>query len=160
MTHSLSGYEAARQPGGAAVWERSPRGLLELRGLDRVSFLQGMVSNDVASLAPGDSCHAALLDSTGHILADLHVHAFPDALVVETDPVCLSVLAETLDKFLIMEDVQLADVSDQWAIFSLLGDGAAALADVPGAGVPSPLPLPPVLTSGFLPVSMTTPGPC
>lgn len=132
MTHLLSGYEAVHQPGGVAVWDRSPRGLLELRGADRRTFLQGMVSNDVLALAPGEFCHAALLDSTGHLLADLHVHAFPDALVVETDPVCLPVLHQTLDKLLIMEDVTLADVSEQWAILSVLGEGAAQLTELPG----------------------------
>jgi len=132
MTHSLSGYDAAHQPGGVAVWDRSPRGLLELRGADRHTFLQGMVSNDVLALAPSASRHAALLDSTGHLLADLHVHAFADALVVETDPPCLPTLYQTLDKFLIMEEVTLTDVSDQWAIISVLGEGAARLADLPG----------------------------
>jgi folate-binding protein YgfZ len=132
MTHSLSGYDAVHQPNGVAVWKRSPRGVLELRGADRHTFLQGMVSNDVLALAPGDVCHAALLDSTGHLLADLHVHAFSDSLVVETDPVCLPTLHKTLDKFLIMEDVTLADVSEQWAIFSVLGGGAAQLTDLPG----------------------------
>ena len=127
MTHSLSGYDAARRPGGLAVRRRSPRGLLELRGADRHSFLQGQVSNDVATLAPGETRHAALLDTTGHILADLFVHAFPDSLIVETDPACFAALHGTLDKFLIMEDVALADVSDRWAILSVLGDGTAAL---------------------------------
>ena len=132
MMHPPSGYDVLHLPDGLAVWDRLPRGLLELRGADRSAFLQGMVSNDVLGLAPGASRHAALLDSTGHILADLHVHAFPDALVVETDAVCLTTLHKTLDKFLIMEDVALANVSDQWAVFSVLGEGAALLADLPG----------------------------
>jgi len=132
MTHPLSGYDAVHKPNGVAVWKRSPRGVLELRGADRHTFLQGMISNDVLALAPGESRHAALLDSTGHILADLHVHAFSDSLIVETDPACLPVLHGTLDKFLIMEDVTLADVSDQWAIFSVLGESAAQWAGLPG----------------------------
>ena len=141
MTHTLSGYDAARQSDGVAVWDRSPRGLLELRGADRHTFLQGMVSNDVLALAPGTSCHAALLDSTGHVLADLHVHIFPESLVVETDPVCLPTLHHTLDKLLIMEDVTLADVSEQWAILSVLGEGAALLANPPGEKRPLALSL-------------------
>lgn len=155
MNQALSGYDAGHQPGGVAVWERSPRGLLELRGVDRGTFLQGMVSNDVLALAPGDACHAALLDSTGHILADLHVHAFPDALIVETDPACLTTLRETLDKLLIMEDVTLTDVSDQWVIWALLGEGSGRLNDLPGAKRSLPIPLAP----GFdlwLPVADTS----
>lgn len=132
MTHSLPGYDALHQPNGLAVRDRSPRGLLELRGADRSTFLQGMVSNDVFDIVPGQPRHAALLDSTGHIQADLHIHSFPDALIVETDPACLATLHGTLDKLLIMEDVTLADVSDRWAIFSVLGEGAQTLTALPG----------------------------
>lgn len=126
-----------------SVWDRTPRGLLELRGADRAPFLQGMVSNDVLGLAPGQSRHAALLDTTGHVLADLHVHAFPEALVVETDPDCLPVLRQTLSKFLIMEDVTLADVSDRWAVVSVFGADAGTLAGLPGDARPLSVPLAP-----------------
>ncbi len=143
MMQTLSGYEAVHQPGGVALWNRSPRGLLELRGADRVSFLQGMVSNDVATLKLGAHCHAALLDSTGHILADLRVHAFADSLLVETDPACLPVLMQTLDKFLIMEDVALSDVSDRWAIVALFGPGAERLIGVSADIRPAVFPLAP-----------------
>ena len=143
MTHPLSGYEALHRPDGLAIWDRTPRGLLELRGSDRHTFLQGMVSNDVFGISPGTSRHAALLDSTGHILADLHVYAFPDALLIETDPPCLAILHGTLDKLLIMEDVTLTDVSDAWAILSVLGEGARSLTDLPGEKSSLAVPLAP-----------------
>jgi folate-binding protein YgfZ len=103
------------------ILDRSPRSILELTGADRESFLQGMVSNDVVAIPDDETRHAALLDSTGHILADLYIHARPDALLIETDLACLAVLSATLNKLLIMEDVQIADVSDQWAVLSVYG---------------------------------------
>ena len=115
-----------------SVYDRAGRGLLELRGMDRGTFLQGMVSNDVAALVPGYSNHAALLDSTGHILADLRVHAFPDFFLLETDSSCLPILSAALDKLLIMEDVQLADVTSQWATLTVLGEGIPNFSDLPG----------------------------
>jgi len=111
-----------------SILDRSPRGILELTGSDREAFLQGMVSNDVVGLSAGDTRHAALLDTTGHILADLHIHARPNALLIETDPACLDVASGTLNKFLIMEDVQIADASRQWVIVSVLGSGASEFA--------------------------------
>ena len=103
------------------ILDRSPHGILELTGADRETFLQGMVSNNVVGLPVGGTRHACLLDTTGHVQADLYVHAFPDSLVVETDPACLEVLSATLNKLLIMEDVQIANVSEEWAIFSVYG---------------------------------------
>lgn len=110
--------------GQAFVLDRSPRGMLVLTGHDREKFLQGMVSNDVVGIPSGITRHAALLDVTGHILADLHVWALPDTLFIETDPACLDTLFSTLNKFLIMEDVQIADWSAQYAVLSVYGERA------------------------------------
>lgn len=112
------------------ILDRSPRSLLVLGGDDRETFLQGMVSNDVVGIPEGESRHAALLDSTGHILADLHVWVWPDALAVETDLACLDVLLTTLNKLLIMEDVLIEDYSDQYAVVSVYGEGAGQI-DLP-----------------------------
>jgi folate-binding protein YgfZ len=120
-------YTAVTRPGGVGITAARDRGVLRLRGRDRQSFLQGMVSNDVARLQPGQSCRAAMLDSTGHILADLYIHATQDALLLECDPRCLKTLAEALEKYLIMEKVAIVDESDKWTIVTLLGDGAWAI---------------------------------
>ena len=113
------------------VFDRSPLGILELTGADRETFLQGMVSNDVVGIPAGVSRHACLLDATGHILADLHVHSRPDALLIETDPACLETLSATLNKLLIMEDVQIADKSAHWAVVSVYG-AEAGFVPLPG----------------------------
>ncbi len=123
-----AGYEAALRPDGVGLAGRDDLALLELTGRDRQAFLHGMVSNDVLSLTPGQSCRAALLDSTAHLLADLYVHCLPDSLLVETDTRCLGRLAGTLEKYLIMEKVRLREVSAHWAALSLLGGGALAAA--------------------------------
>ena len=138
------------------VLDRSPCGVLELTGSDRASFLQGMVSNDVAALTPGTSCHAALLDTTGHILADLHVHARAASLVLETDLATLNILHTTLDKFLIMEDVQIADVSSRWAVVSVFDDFSSSLPmDMLGEAFPTSFPILPG-TDLWLPVAEKT----
>lgn len=152
------------------VLDRSPLGVLELTGPDRASFLQGMISNDVLRLQTGEQCHAALLDSTGHILADLHVCARADVLLIETDPACFDVLASTLNKFLIMENVQIADVSDQWTVVSVLGAFSRFPSNLPGEAFPTAFPIAPgvdlwlpaaekeaawqsLLEAGFVPLS-------
>lgn len=105
------------------VLDRSPLGVLALTGADRETFLQGMVSNSVVGIPEGETRHAALLDVTGHVLADLHVRTLPpNTLLIETDPATLSVLHAALNKFLIMEDVQIADLSAQYAVLSVYGE--------------------------------------
>ncbi len=115
-------YESVRRAGGAGVIDRSWRSVLRLTGPDRHAFLQGMVSNDILALGPNTGCRAAFLDTTGHLLADLRVWNAPDALLVETDPQVSARLFQSLDMYLIMEDVQIADVSSDWALLSVRGD--------------------------------------
>lgn len=129
-------YDLLHQPGGAGFFVRPERALVELAGPDRASFLQGLVSNNVLNLTPGQSVRAALLDSTAHLLALLRVHARPDCFLLETDARCLPRLLDTLDFYHIMEQVQVRDVSGEWACCAVLGDGAGAALDAlpPGEG--------------------------
>ena len=56
-------YRALRT--GVGLTERSDRGLIAVRGEDRASFLQGLLTNDVEALADGDVCYAAYLTPQG-----------------------------------------------------------------------------------------------
>ena len=60
------------------VTELPERGVIAVGGEDRVSFLQGLVSNDVADAAPGRAVWAAFLTPQGKWLADFFIHADGD----------------------------------------------------------------------------------
>lgn len=60
---SLDGYRALRTDGG--VVRRTDRAVLSITGADRAAWLQGLVTNDVASLAPGETRYAAYLTPRG-----------------------------------------------------------------------------------------------
>jgi folate-binding protein YgfZ len=121
----------------AFLLDHSDRGRLRLTGRDRQSFLQGMVTNDVAALAPGQGCYAFLLDPTGHVLADARVLCTDDHLLLDVEPGWAPFVAETLDRYLIMEKCRIADVTGETAQVFLGGTAAAALlarqVDAPGA---------------------------
>src|SRR5688572_24296642 len=113
----------------------SDRGRLLLIGRDRQSFLQGMVTNDVLSLTLGQGCYAFLLDATGHVLADARILCLEDSLLLDVEPGMASFVAETLEKYLIMERVKIRDVSAETVQFFVGGEGASSLFEtlaVPG----------------------------
>src|SRR5512134_82618 len=64
---------------GAALSPLAERAVLCARGDDRTSFLQGMLSNDVARLSPGQGTYALLLTEQGRVVAELCLLAFADA---------------------------------------------------------------------------------
>jgi folate-binding protein YgfZ len=118
-------YQAARY--GAALAEMDWYGILKLTGSERVSWLQGMVTNDVQNLAPGTGCYAAHLTPQGKIVAHMHVLADDDVLWLSLERAALPKLVQAFDKLLIMEDAQIEDCSEQFDILSVVGPRAVAV---------------------------------
>lgn len=124
-------YHALRD--GAAVVDLGFRTLLRATGEDRVTFLQGMLTNDVAGLAPGAGCPALLLTIQGRVTADLRVAADPDALLLDVDVRARDAFVTALDALIIADDVTLTP-DDAVAVLAV--DGPAADA-VLGAAAPA-----------------------
>ena len=109
--------------GTSALVVRREGGLARVAGPDRVSWLQGMVSNDVGRLKPGEGCYAAHLNPRGRVLSLMVILADPDHMWLQLDQDVGRSVAE-LDKLLIMEDAQITDRSAEVAILSVFGAGA------------------------------------
>ncbi len=116
--------DAAAARRSAALFRLEGRGLLAVTGGDRVRWLDGMVSGDVASLAPGRGCAALALTRQGRIVADLHVLQRGDEIWLELALGALGPLVEHLDKFIIADDVSLEDRSGAFARLALEGPAA------------------------------------
>lgn len=108
----------------AGLVDRSHRGKIEAAGRDRLSFLQGMLTNDVKVLGPGQGCWAAFLDAHGKVVSLLTVHALEDRLMVELDSGLKAKTLETLDRFLIGERVEFRDATGEWGIIGCHGPRA------------------------------------
>jgi folate-binding protein YgfZ len=130
-------YNAAME--GAAIAERDWFGVVKLTGAERASWLQGMVTNEVEKLGPGSGCYAAHLTAQGKMVAHMYVLADQDALWLSLERAVIPKLLAAFDKLLIMEDVQMADVSDQYSILGVLGPKAPATLE---AWLNQPLELP------------------
>src|SRR5438876_692151 len=115
-------YQAATRT--AALAEKDWVGIIKLTGSDRASWLQGMVTNDVQKVAPGAGCYAAHLTPQGKIIAHMQVLIDADALWLSLERAAIPKLLAAFDKLLIMEDVQMADVSDDYSILAVLGPQA------------------------------------
>ena len=75
------------------------RAVLEIAGEDRVSFLQGLVSNDVAKVGPGRAIWAALLTAQGKWLADFFILADADRLLLDVEETHRDLLIKLLTRY-------------------------------------------------------------
>jgi tRNA-modifying protein YgfZ len=140
-------YRQLREECG--LLDRSGRGKLLVTGPDAAEFLQGQLTNDVEALAPGEGCYAALLDRKGHMQADMRVlrpSAVPlpqitgernsgRAIWVDTEAAAIGAARKHLEMYKIGREVEVADISAERALLSLIGPRSAEIAASP------PLPL-------------------
>jgi len=119
---SLADYRAARDAVG--VVDRSDLDVVDIGGRDRAKFLHALLSNDIASLAPGQGCAAALLDVHGKPQVLLVVWALDDRLLLLTPPAMGESTVAALDHYLFAEKVVLADATGERALLMLVGPAA------------------------------------
>lgn len=130
---SAGAYTAARER--AAFVERGDRGGIVVSGADRASYLQGLLTNDIAALAPGTGCYAAYLTAQGRMIADMYVYELGDVILLTLDRAVKDAVIAKLDQFIFSEDVQLGDVTDTFAHIAVVGPEAPRVAAAALGGV-------------------------
>jgi glycine cleavage system T protein len=106
-------YQAVRKAAG--FFDFSFRFRFTAKGSDRTRFLQGMVSNDVKVLQPGQGAYATMLDTRGHILFDTQIYCAPDAYILETDADLAEKAIQALNRYNVGGRVPL-EPAGLWAI--------------------------------------------
>jgi folate-binding protein YgfZ len=115
-------WRVARE--AVALFDTNWHAIARLTGPDRVRYLNAIVSNDVQSLGENQGTLALLLDPRGHILAELEIYARQDDLLVLSHASVRDRTMATLDKYIIMDDVDLEDATDRLASVAVEGSRA------------------------------------
>jgi aminomethyltransferase len=123
------------------VFNLSSRSKISLTGGDRVRWLNGMVTNNVRDLAPGRGIYAFLLNPQGHILGDLYAYNRGESLLVDTDQVQAEKVLAVFEKYIIMDDVEVANITDRLTAIGITGPDAGASLEAAGLKIPALEPL-------------------
>jgi folate-binding protein YgfZ len=100
------------------------RALLRLSGPDRLTFLQGLVSNDVNAALPGQAIYSCLLTPQGKFLHDFFLYADGESLLIECEADRRADLMQKLRMYKLRSRIELAEVA--FSVFAAFGTGAAA----------------------------------
>lgn len=98
-------YAALRR--GCALLEGCARGIIRVRGKDRLDVLQRMLTQDLRGLESGGVRRSFWLNRKGRIDADLSVVAFDDHWLLECDALDAPGAATSLSSFIFNEDIEL-----------------------------------------------------
>jgi folate-binding protein YgfZ len=118
-------YTAVRSTCGFI--DLSHRGLLQLSGPDRLSFLQGMLSNDLKLLKPFEGQYATLLTQQGKVIADVRALCSLNSFYLDFWENLKDRITEHLNRYLVADEVEIADRSDEYATLSVQGPQSEAL---------------------------------
>jgi folate-binding protein YgfZ len=137
-------YAAMRQ--GAIVVDRSYRGRMRMSGAKAGEVLTGLVTNDVASLHPGQGQYAAALTAKGKIIADVRVLADAGSYLVDVPPRAWPGWMAMIRKFVnprlaryrdeseSLRDIGIFGASARHVVSALTGVNASALTALPYYG--------------------------
>mgnify|MGYP005850498105 CR=1 FL=1 len=130
-------YRAAGQ--GAALRDRSPWGRLRLQGQDTLDLLNRLTTNAVDPLSPGGGAPTVLTSPKGRVLDWLSLFRLDDALLLLTSPQCRDKVREWIERYTIVEDVTVEDLTTETAMVGILGPRAGEVVREvvgPGEGLP------------------------
>jgi tRNA-modifying protein YgfZ len=102
------GYRATF-PGMTQIARLTARSVVEVTGADRVTFLQGLVSNDVGQAAPGRAIWAALLTPQGKWTADFFIFSDGERLLLDCEAAQAMQLIQRLSRYRLRAAVGLAE---------------------------------------------------
>jgi aminomethyltransferase len=116
-------YAIAKQT--VALIDKTYFSYLSFTGPDRARYLNAILTNNIKDLRPSQGNVSLLLNPQGRILAEIETQAEPDRLLCISHAMIRTQLAETLEKFIIMDDVALTDETDRYGTLSLQGPQTA-----------------------------------
>lgn len=127
MTPEL--FHQVESHGGAV--DLSTRAKFRLTGTDRVRYLNGQVTNDVRAARLNEALYACVTDLKGKIVGDIFIHADSDSLIIDAEADLREVLAPRLEHYIIADDAELSDITEDWHLWHVFG--AASMQAVDGA---------------------------
>src|ERR1700722_3458180 len=121
---------------GCGIYDLSWRSKFAVTGEDRVRWMNGMVTNNIRDLNPGHAVYAFLLNAQGRIQGDLYVFRREDTLLVDTEQAQRDKILQLFDRFIIADDVEVADVTDATSAIGLTGPDSRSVLERAGFALP------------------------
>jgi folate-binding protein YgfZ len=118
-------YSALRE--AVALLDTNFRAFFSFSGPDRQRYVNAILTSNVRDLKPGQGTVGLLLNPQGHILAEVETFAREESILASSHAMIRERTFSTFEKFIIMDDVTLEDVTASTGTLDLAGPRAAAL---------------------------------
>jgi folate-binding protein YgfZ len=111
----------------AIFLDLSERAKFRIAGADRLRFLNGQITNDLRKASETSAIEACILNAKGKTDAHIFVSASGESFLVDAPADLRETLKVRLERYVIADDVQIEDVTDQFSLFHVLSQQSPAL---------------------------------
>jgi len=108
------------QGGQASFLDLSARAKFRITGTDRFRFLQGQITNDLRKATETLAVEACLLNAKGKMDAHILLCVLAEGFLVDAELALREKLRARLERYVIADDVEIEDVTDQFSLFHVL----------------------------------------
>ena len=98
----------------------SARAKLRVTGADRFRFLNGQITNDLRKANETVAIEACVLNAKGKLNAHIFIAALAESFLIDAEPELRETLRTRLERYVIADDVQIEDVTDEFSLFHVL----------------------------------------
>ncbi len=110
--------------GQGGFFDFSARAKFRVTGADRFRFLNGQITNDLRKASETNAVEACMLNAKGKLNAHAFLNALGESFLVDAEPDLRDALHARLERYVIADDVQIEDVTDEFSLFHALTDKA------------------------------------
>ena len=112
------------QVGQATFLDLSARAKFRVTGTDRLRFLNGQITNDLRKASETVAIEACVLNAKGKMNVHIFICALGESFLVDAESNLRETLGTRLERYVIADDVQFEDVTDQFGLFHVLSSEA------------------------------------
>jgi folate-binding protein YgfZ len=103
-----------------SLFDLSDRAKFRVRGSDRLRFLNGQITNDLRKATETEAIEACILNTKGKTDGHVFICAAKDAYILDADVALREAISARLDRYIIADDVQVEDITDEFDLFHFL----------------------------------------
>ena len=111
----------------AIFLDLSERAKFRITGEDRLRFLNGQITNDLRKASETSAIEACILNAKGKTDGHIFVSTSGESFLVDAPAVLRETLKVRLERYVIADDVQIEDVTDQFSLFHVRSQQSLAL---------------------------------
>src|SRR6266581_2395569 len=108
----------------AAFLDLCARAKFRVTGTDRFRFLNGQITNDLRKAGEAVALEACVLNAKGKLNGHIFIAPLGESFLFDAEPELREALRTRLERYVIADDVQIEDVTDEFSLFHVLSEAS------------------------------------